>query len=329
MAANSEKISVIIPVYNGVSWLETCVRSVLAQTWTDLEVLILDDSSTDGTGQLAKKLAEEDGRIRLIGRTKRGVSSARNQGIEECEGEYVTFVDADDRIDRKMLEILHSTLKKENCDLILCGYKEWDGKNDRTDDCRYSVKTTGSEGYLSDYLLRGSTRCWGILYRREAIGDVRFREDLTIGEDMLFLMELLPNLKRVGITDYPGYDYRINPSGAMLRPFRPSYMDEIKSWRRAGRIVAERDPSLLPRASAILAVSAMLAAGKLARLPKEERSRYRDCVFECRRAVREALKIPGARGELPAGYGVKTALFSACPSAYLSLYHLWKRGSMP
>ena len=103
MAANSGKISVIIPVYNGVSWLETCVRSVLAQTWTDLEVLILDDSSTDGTGQLAKKLAEEDGRIRLIVRTKRGVSSARNQGIEECEGEYVTFVDADDRIDRKML----------------------------------------------------------------------------------------------------------------------------------------------------------------------------------------------------------------------------------
>lgn len=343
------RISVIIPVYNGISWLECCVRSVLAQTWTDLEVLILDDSSTDGTGQLARKLAEEDGRIRVIARKKRGVSSARNQGIAESEGEYVTFVDADDRIDRKMLEILHGILKETDSDLALCGYRAWNGEEDgkigkdriagideivgidgkSAEIQGHSVKTASPDEYLSDYLLRGGTRCWSVLYRKEAIGDVRFQEDLTIGEDMLFLMELLANINRVGVTDYPGYDYRINPAGAMLRPFSPSYMDEIKSWRRARKIVEKRAPSQLPRADAILAVSAMLAAGKLACLPAGERRRYADCAAECRSAVKAALKTPGARRELPPGYGVKTALFSACPQGYLKLYHLWKRGSTP
>ena len=344
MAANPEKISVIIPVYNGAAWLETCVRSVLAQTWQDLEVLILDDSSTDGTGQLAERLAKGDDRVRVITRAKRGVSSARNEGIEKSEGSYLAFVDADDRIDRKMLEIQHEILTKENCDMVLCGYSAWDGTdggNGRTaaqlrkgnkntensDTLEYSVKIADENEYLSDYLLGGATRCWSILYRREAIGSARFREDLTIGEDMLFLMELLPNLKRVGITDYPGYAYRINPAGAMLRPFQPSYMDEIKSWRLAGKIVAERDPSLLPKASAILAVSAMLAAGKIACLPKGERRRFKGCVTRCRQAVKEGLKTPGARGELPSGYRIKTALFSLCPAVYLNLYHLWKKGS--
>ena len=229
MAVNPEKISVIIPVYNGAAWLEACVRSVLAQTWTKLEVLILDDSSTDGTGRLAERLAKEDDRVRVITREKRGVSSARNEGIEKSEGAYLAFVDADDKIDRKMLEIQHEILKKENCDLVLCGYSVWDGKSGKdiensnnSDNSTYSVKTVDSKEYLSDYLLQGSTRCWSVLYRKEAVGGVRFREDLTIGEDMLFLMELLPNLKRVGITDYPGYAYRINPAGAMLRPFSPS-----------------------------------------------------------------------------------------------------------
>ena len=334
MAANPEKISVIIPVYNGAAWLETCVRSVLAQTWQDLEVLILDDSSTDGTGQLAERLAKEDDRVRVITREKRGVSSARNEGIEKSEGAYLAFVDADDKIDRKMLEIQHKILKKENCDLVLCGYSVWDGKNrediensNNSDNSTYSVKTVDSKEYLSDYLLQGSTRCWSVLYRKEAVGGVRFREDLTIGEDMLFLMELLPNLKRVGITDYPGYAYRINPAGAMLRPFSPSYMDEIKSWRLAGEIVKKRDPSLLPKASSILAVSAMLAAGKIARLPKGERHRYRDCISRCRQAVKEGLETPGAAKELPSGYRIKTALFLACPAVYLNLYHLWKKGS--
>ena len=85
------KISVVVPVYNGAKWIEECVKSVQAQTWTNWEMLILDDRSSDGTDRIAQKMAEEDSRIRFVERRKKGVSSARNQGIEETDGEFLTL----------------------------------------------------------------------------------------------------------------------------------------------------------------------------------------------------------------------------------------------
>lgn len=331
------KISVIVPVYNGAAWLEECVQSVLAQTCGKFELLILDDSSTDGTVELAKKLADSDPRIRLICREKKGVSSARNQGIEQTDGEYVTFVDADDKIDAHMFEIMLNFLEKENSDLVLCDYFEWDGQKDEkfaqqkmnaknSENRNNSLITVDRKIYLSDYLLRGNTRCWSILYRRRSIGGVRFRENLTIGEDMMFLMDLLPNLSRISVTDYKGYYYRVNRTGAMLRPFTPSYLDEIESWKLACEMVTENFPAQKARACSILAVSAMLAAGKLSRLCAKQRRQYQGCTAKCRETVRDALLVPGAREELPGGYRIKTALFTACPGLYLGLYHLWKEG---
>lgn len=320
------KISVIIPVYNAGPWLEECVESVLAQSYQKLEILILDDSSEDETAQVAAKLAQKDERIRLIRREKQGVSSARNQGIEETDGEYLTFVDADDKTDRQMLERLLNCLEKEKSDIALCGYIKWSGEKmqDSEADVRNCVKTVDKKTYLSDYLLCGNTHCWGVLYRRLAIGKVRFRERLTIGEDMMFLVDILSNISRVSITDYRGYYYRINEGGAMLRPFTPAYMDEIRSWRFAEHIIAWDYPELKAKVNSILAVSAMLVAGKLSAFSKEERGQYRRYVDDCQRTVKEALSVRRARELLPAGYGIKTALFSACPDLYLSLYHRWK-----
>ena len=335
------KISVIIPVRNGVKWLEECVNSILAQSYENYEVLILDDHSTDGTTQLAEKLAEKDSRVRLTQQNKNGVSNARNQGIDETDGAYITFVDADDKIDGKMFEKLHQYLEKENSDIVLCDFHKWNGneteksgnsvntseKREKTCNSEnegYSLKTVNKKKYIAEYLLRGNTRCWSILYRREVIGKVRFREDLTIGEDMMFLVDLLQNLKKISVTDYKGYYYRINQSGVMLRPFTPSYMDEIKAWRLAFHIISWSYPQQKARLASILAVSAMLVAGKLSRLSEKERLPYRKYVEECRLTVKKALQVPGAKSELPAGYGIKTALFCAWPEGYLKLYHFWK-----
>ena len=389
------KISVIIPVYNGAAWLETCAESVLSQTWSRLEVLILDGGSTDGTDQAARRLQEKDSRVRYIRRGRQGVSASRNQGIEETDGEYLTFVDADDRTDARMLELLACGIERTGANLIACDYAVWDGgtacaahKGSRDN----GEKAAGSDGrrseggrqgtapaetgpgsrkastapvetgpgsgkantapvgagpesggavcglaggglrlfdrgqWLSEYLLRGNTRCWGILYRREAVGGVRFRENLSIGEDMMFLMDLLPRLNRAAHLTYPGYFYRVNQNGAMLRPFTPSYMDEICSWRLAAEAVERDYPENSARVNSILAVSAMLAAGKLSRLPGRERARYESCVKECRETVKAALATPGARAELPGGYRLKTALFVQSPALYMGLYHLWKKG---
>ena len=360
------RISIIMPVYNGVSWIGECIESIRQQTDTNWELLVLDDHSTDGTTELVLKLAEEDSRILPILRQKNGVSAARNEGLEKAQGEFIMFVDADDKLDPQMLSVLLAMLRQTESDLAVCDYYRWNGKPDgvynrseellktdvereenaarakkvlRADGtekagaeavspqravCVESVRVYNRSEYVSDYLLRGNTRCWSVLYRRSAIGQIRFREDLSIGEDMMFLMDLLTQISSVSITEYRGYFYRINEQGAMLKPFKPSYMDEIKSWELACRLVEKEFPSQKGRVYSILAVSAMLAAGKIARLPGAERKKYQTEVAQCRSAVQKGLAVPGAKEELPKGYRIKTMLFTACPALYLALYHHWK-----
>ena len=110
----------------------------------------------------------------------------------------------------------------------------------------------------------------------------------------------------------------------MLKPFKPSYMDEIKSWELACRLVEKEFPSQKGRVYSILAVSAMLAVGKIARLSGAERKKYQTEVVQCHSAVRKGLAASGAKEELPKGYRIKTMLFTACPALYLALYHHWK-----
>lgn len=318
------KVSVIIPVYNGAAWIEECLESVLSQTWENFEVLVLDDHSTDGTTQIVQETARKDQRIQLILRNGKGVSAARNQGIEQSVGEYITFLDADDKLDDRMLERMVWFLKEEDSDMVSCGYHKWTS-DFKEDNSKETVRTVDKQDYVSDYFLCRHTHCWGVLYKRSVIGEVRFREDLTIGEDMMFLADLLPKLSRISITDYKGYYYRINEAGVTLRPFVPAYMDEIKSWKLASEIIRRDYPKCRPQVESILAVSGILVAGKIAVLPDKDRKKYAIYVKECQKTVKDALKVPGARKNLPAGYGIKTIIFMYCPWLYLKMYHLWKR----
>lgn len=323
-----QKISVIIPVYNGAAWIEECVQSVQAQTWENWEMLILDDNSSDGTDRIARKMEENDRRIHFVQRNQKGVSSARNQGIGQTDGAFLTFVDADDKLDPCMFEVLAGCLEQENSDMAVCGYYRWDGTEESDVTKAAAVPgwhTVNRDAYIGQYFLHGNTRCWSVLYRREAVGSVRFREDLTIGEDMMFLVDLMPKLNRITVTDYRGYFYRINENGVMLRPFTPSYMDEIRSWQLAAEKIGALYPEQKARVNSILAVSAMLVAGKISRLSAKERAKYKTQIAECRETVRRALGVAGAKQELPEGYRAKTALYTFCPALYLELYHIWKK----
>lgn len=324
----NETISVILPVRNGEKWIGTCLESILAQTYDRFEVLVLDDHSQDGTRDIVETLCGKDGRIRLLQPEKRGVSCARNLGLEEAKGAYVTFVDADDWLDPGIFALWRKILHESGGDMVLCGHAMCaDGGPKKAEPFGLSARdgeNISAKEYLSRYLLHGNSHCWGILYRRPVIGSVRFRENLTIGEDLMFLVDLLPALRRVSVTDACGYYYRINQSGVMLCPFLPAYMDEMESWRLAAERIQKDYPQLYGRVSAILAVSAVLTAGKLALLSRKERRRYGDFVRVCQQTVREALKTAGAKKELPKGYGIKTALVKRCPKLYMSLYHAWK-----
>lgn len=326
-----DQISVIVPVHNGASYLEECIDSILAQGYEALEVLIINDGSTDATAEVCERLSGQHDCLRVITLPDLGVSVARNRGIEQARGSYIMFVDADDRLRPGVLKSLHRLLIQTDSDMAGCSFVAW-GTPGEWEKLRfgkempeelagaYAGKIYDRNCYLKENILRGNTRCWSKLYRRELIGQVRFREGLTIGEDMLFLVELLPRMRQAAETAYPGYGYYRNPSGAMQRPFTPDYMDQIYCWEMARGLIVKREPDLSVQADAQIMVAVMLTVGKIALLSGRERRQAKAYLRVCHRKLRGIEDRRACDPYLPAGYGMKVRLFGALPWLYVWLY---------
>ena len=338
------KISVIIPVYNASGLLPDCLQSIALQTWTDLEVLLVDDGSTDDSAGICRSFCEKDSRFRLLQKENGGVSSARNLGLKEASGDYIAFVDADDWLCPEMLEHQVECLEKDGSDMAMCGFQEA-GEAERRQfrrDCGTGESTQllkrqdkklsdkkppdkeNADKERRDGEAAGNTRCWSILFRKEILQEARFQEGLTIGEDLLFLIDLLPALKKVSLIKTREYCYYINDDGAMFSGFKPAYMDQITCWQQAREKIKLLYPDYTAKADISLFQAALLTAGKLALLPAEERRAMADYTEVCRKAAREAARDRMVRRGLPAGYKLKGLLFLLAPSLYLGLYHHWK-----
>ena len=360
-----EKVSIIVPVYNAAPYLGRCMASLLGQTYQNTEILLVDDGSTDGSGVLCDGFAESYRNVNVFHTSNAGVSAARNRGLEECGGEYLTFVDADDVLEEHALEVLVRMMEEKNGDVAGCGYFEFRGdgwkENGKEsgkesgnksgnksgiksgkkrghaavaqDACRDGMRTEELCGmeFVKHGILHSDTRCWSKLYRRGSVGNLRFDTGLTIGEDMLFLLDLaMHTFVRSG---YQGYGYFVNGNGAMLRGFQDSYMDQTVCWQRAlEKIGAQTDGEedaacLVSRAESILVVSAMLVAGKMAALSGKERRKYRQYGEQCLALVKKYGKKPEVFGQLDRGYRIKVRVYGRAPGVYMVLYRLrgvWK-----
>lgn len=322
-------ISVIVPVYNGQDYLEDCIDSIEKQTYENTEIIIINDGSTDDTASVCVRLREAYDNLHVITMEDGGVSAARNAGIDAANGVFVTFVDADDRLRPKTLRVLYDCIMRTGSDVAGCGFFSWRKEEEweafLREKCRIGrpVEYTPSQ-FLREQLLRGNSRCWSKLYRRSAIGELRFPQELSIGEDMLFLVRILPFLRKIAETDYPGYGYFQNPEGAMNREFSSKYMDQITCWELAREEALKLDPTVGIRAASLVITGIMLTAGKLAMLPFFERRKQKEYIKLCHEKLKEEMQVPGAYKELPKGYQLKAQMFLAMPRIYLALYHLRK-----
>lgn len=330
MKSDRPLISVIVPVCNGQDYLENCIRSIEDQTYENLEVIVVNDGSTDATGTVCDRLKCDYDNLRVLSLDDKGVSAARNVGIDAAGGDYITFVDADDRLCSETLGMLYDSMVDTESDVAGCGFFEWSSVEEWRQGAGgiTTLQSTvyDAHRYLKEAILRGNSRCWSKLYRREIFDKVRFRENLTIGEDMLFLVGMLPYIDRIVEADYRGYGYFRNPTGAMNREFTPRYMDQIACWELAREEILRMDPSLDAQATALYMTGIMLTAGKLAMLPTIERREQKRYIMVCREKLKEAMRVPGAYDRLPVGYRLKTVLFRLCPNLYMYLYHLQKVG---
>lgn len=227
MSYNFEPLlSVIVPIYNTEDYLERCLNSIINQSYKNLEIILVNDGSTDGSKFLCDDFKKKDSRIKVIHKENGGQSSARNLGLEQVTGEFVTFVDSDDWIDTTIYEKCLEVLKKENCDVVDFRPIYTTGETYKNNaDCHYST-ISGTENILYDYLYRGQTDLCPFsvcrkVYKKNLFENIRFPNG-KINEDIITNFMILEECDKLTHIDYIGYYYyqdhkQSTTSGMLIR----------------------------------------------------------------------------------------------------------------
>ena len=211
-------ISIIIPVYNGEKYLEQCIQSVLSIKDATIEVIIIDDGSTDGSGLICDKMAAEDGRIRVYHKRNEGVSVARNFGIECATGEYLCFLDSDDIFNVKTFEIIAAELLKNHWDMVIAGFCTFKGKNEIIRKEQNTPYENLNGAVASNMLLHWNLKvCIGSFFVHQKVGEkIRFSTAYRYGEDVEYIHKCLLNSRRIKVTEDFLVLYRINENSAIF-----------------------------------------------------------------------------------------------------------------
>lgn len=205
-------ISVIVPVYNMANWLDRCVESIVDQTWRALDIILVDDGSTDQSGSMCDAWAERDPRIRVIHKTNGGLSDARNAGLDVAVGDYISFIDSDDWAVVSMLEVLYKAMEKDDADMAVCNrFSAYDGRNicPRTCSGRSFVLTAEQalECAIRDKpVVVSAYRCWAKLFRRKVWSNLRFPKGKQ-REDKFIRCQTYARCKRIAVVDRPLFYY--------------------------------------------------------------------------------------------------------------------------
>lgn len=247
---NQPLISVIVPVYNTKAYLGRCVDSVCAQTYSNLEILLIDDGSTDGTGEVCDEYVTKDQRIKVFHKENGGSSTARNLGLQKAEGAYIGFVDSDDYIAPDMYERLWRGAQKYDASVVQIGRDEVDEQGNRLPDiCIPPEKDTliGHRDFLRELLLhKGDCSFCTKLFRRDVLEGRQFPVG-ALNEDFHFLVEILPEIGTV--VSLPGQAYHVfyrmnsNSRKADKEQLSRVYEDNIRNADMvlAGIDASERD----------------------------------------------------------------------------------------
>ena len=235
-------ISVIVPIYNADKYLHRCIKRILAQDYTDFELLLIDDGSTDNSGTICDEYAIKDNRIRVFHKENGGVSSARNWGLDNAIGEYIMFVDSDDYMLPGMLEVMLSTLESKKTDLVVCGTTETGGGYWRPiADVDYSINQL-KENFVSLLHTELLSPPWNKIYKKEIIGSNRFCEDISFGEDLLFNIQYLEKCENISfIKESPFYHEKENENSLVVKFNRNRLLDIEKVWVVVDRFSEDKE----------------------------------------------------------------------------------------
>ena len=228
------KLSIIIPVYNASSYLPGCLERLIKQPFQSIEIILVDDGSTDTSSSICDEYAQKDHRIRVKSELHAGVAHSRQIGLEEAQGDYILYVDADDVVDTNMITDMYQKAIEEDADMVICDYRELthDGVVYRKQE-----PSTLSGGVVLNEILCGKLygALWNKMMRREWLMKTKasFPQELTMREDLIFLSQCLPYARKIAYIAKAYYGYERRNTSALTSNYlneTPSYYNQESLW---------------------------------------------------------------------------------------------------
>jgi len=255
------KVSVIVPVYNGEKYLCQCIDSILNQQLKEIEVILVNDGSSDNSGKICDDYATKDQRVRVLHIENQGVSNARNRGIEISSGDFIAFVDADDWIDEQMYMVMLEKITKEKADIIICSHITFDGESEQLlgfpwkNDClfeRETIKEKVIPAFISNMDINGKKQqvimgsVWKCLFSKDLIrkNSIQFDTRIRYTEDLIFILYAFSKSQKVVFITHPYYHYRCDikiKSATTQRYIKNAYSSLKLSQEYIYRILQEFD----------------------------------------------------------------------------------------
>lgn len=240
-------ISVIVPVYNVEAYLDKCISSIVNQTYRNLEIILVDDGSTDNCPAMCDAWKEKDSRIVVLHKKNGGLSDARNAGMGAAHGEFISFIDGDDWIEPRFFEILQHELEAQNADVAAVQYRLcWEG-----DACErqsaYEHVTVYDRQMAMRLLIQNQIKqvVWNKLYRSAQIRDIPFEKG-KFHEDEFWTYQVIGRIERFAAIDYIGYDYFQRAGSIMGAGYSPKRLDAVEAKTRRQAYLTEHMPELAP-----------------------------------------------------------------------------------
>lgn len=315
-----ELISVVVPVYNAGEHLTRCLDSLTRQTYPGLEIILVDDGSTDGSRDVIRACAEADGRIVSIMQPNRGVSAARNAGIEAATGDLIGFVDADDWLEPDTYELLVGEFDDPLVDFVTFGY--FVDHDDRTETPRLPRQYLGEAGVARGLavLLQTQNRfVWTRLFRRDLLAPVRFRGDIHWGEDTVFAVEAAKRARSSTTLGTPLYHYVQSAGSATRSRFNPKRITGLKMTHALEGLISQDHPQFVDDVARtrmnIIGILFQDAYASEEAIPFEH---FRSL----RRAAREDLSRILRSRRIPPSVKFKGSLIAVSPRLFVWVHHV-------
>lgn len=242
---NDSLITVIVPIYNVEKYLRKCIESILEQTYQKLEIILVDDGSTDNSGNICDEYAKKDKRIIVLHKENGGLSDARNVALDIVKGDYITCVDSDDYLARDYVEYLYLLLIKNGADISICSYKKVYTHNVQLDNCQEKVSVFNAEAALKELLYQRKIvpSAWGKLYRREMFSEIRYPKGMYY-EDFAVIYKLLSECKKIAVGTQQKYYYLQRKDSIMNEEFNVKKIQRIQVVNDLKEYVDVRYPHL-------------------------------------------------------------------------------------